>query len=57
VAVATAATARVEGTEDGEIEIAVPRDRAGDFEPQLIAKGRTWFDGFDDRILSLYACG
>ncbi|MGY3621668.1 transposase-like protein [Bradyrhizobium sp. USDA 10063] len=28
-------------TEDGEIEIAVPRDRAGSFEPQLIAKGRT----------------
>ena len=25
-------------TEDGEIEIAVPRDRAGGFEPQLIAK-------------------
>ena len=27
-------------TEDGEIDIAVPRDRAGSFEPQLIAKGR-----------------
>lgn len=26
-------------TEDGEIDIAVPRDRAGSFEPQLIAKG------------------
>src|SRR6516162_508688 len=26
-------------TEDGEIEITVPRDRAGSFEPQLIAKG------------------
>ena len=26
-------------TQDGEIEIAVPRDRAGSFEPQLIAKG------------------
>src|SRR5215475_8219074 len=30
-------------TEDGEIEIAVPRDRAGSFEPQLIAKGQTRF--------------
>ena len=29
-------------TEDGEIEITVPRDRAGSFEAQLIAKGR-WF--------------
>ena len=26
-------------TDNGEIEIAVPRDRAGSFEPQLIAKG------------------
>src|SRR3954466_8527708 len=44
-------------TEDGEIDIAVPRDRAGSFEPQLIAKGQTRFDGFDDKILSLYARG
>jgi putative transposase len=32
-------------TEDGEVEIAVPRDRAGSFEPQLIAKPQTRFDG------------
>ena len=44
-------------TEDGEIAIAVPRDRAGSFEPQLIAKGQTRFDGFDGKILSLYARG
>ena len=44
-------------TEDGEIEITVPRDRVGSFEPQLIAKGQTRFDGFDDKILSLYARG
>ena len=44
-------------SEDGEVEIAVPRDRAGSFEPQLIAKGQTHFDGFDDKILSLYARG
>src|SRR6201989_2411030 len=44
-------------TEDGEVEIAVPRDRAGSFQPQLIAKGQTRFDGFDDKILSLYARG
>ena len=44
-------------TEDGEIEIVVPRDRAGSFEPQLVAKGQTRFDGFDDKILSLYARG
>src|SRR5215470_17620912 len=44
-------------TEDGEVEIAVPRDRAGSFEPQLIAKGQTRFTGFDDKIVSLYARG
>src|SRR6516164_9589726 len=44
-------------TQDGEIEIAVPRDRAGSFEPLLIAKGQTRFDGFDEKILSLYARG
>src|SRR6516165_4364007 len=36
--------------QDGEIEIAVPRDRAASFEPLLIAKGQTRFDGFDEKI-------
>jgi putative transposase len=44
-------------TNDGEIEIAVPRDRAGSFEPQLITKGQTRFTGFDENILSPYARG
>jgi putative transposase len=44
-------------SEDGEIDIAVPRDRSGTFEPKLIAKGQTRFDGFDDKIISLYARG
>jgi putative transposase len=44
-------------TEEGEIAIAIPRDRVGSFEPQLIVKGQTRFDGFDDKILSLYARG
>jgi putative transposase len=44
-------------TDDGEIDIAIPRDRAGSFEPQLIAKGQTRFTGFDEKILSLYARG
>lgn len=44
-------------TGDGEIAIAAPRDRAGTFEPQLIPKGQTRFEGFDDKILSLYARG
>jgi hypothetical protein len=35
-------------------EIAVPRDRQGSFEPQIVAKG---LEGFDERIISLYARG
>ena len=35
----------------------MPRDRAGSFEPKLIPKGQTRFDGFDDKIISLYARG
>ena len=41
--------------EFGESEIGIPRDRNGAFEPQLIAKGQTRFNGFD--VLSLYARG
>jgi transposase-like protein len=44
-------------TEDGEVAISVPRDRDGSFEPQLVAKGQTHFNGFDGKILSLYARG
>jgi len=43
--------------EFGASEIEIPRDRNGEFEPQLIAKGQTRFNGFDDKILSLYARG
>ena len=41
----------------GEIEIGVPRDRNGEFEPQLIKKRQTRFKGFDDKIISMYARG
>lgn len=43
--------------EAGEITIQVPRDRNGTFEPQLIEKHQTRFEGFDDKILSMYARG
>ena len=41
----------------GQVEIDVPRDRESSFEPQLIKKGQTRFDGFDDKIISMYARG
>ena len=36
--------------DDGAIEIAVPRDRNSSFEPQIVPKGQTRFEGFDERI-------
>ena len=44
-------------TGDGAVELAVPRDRNGTFEPAIVPKGERRLDGFDDRILSLYARG
>ena len=42
---------------NGEVQIDVPRDRNGTFEPQIVKKHQTRFDGFDDKILSMYARG
>jgi putative transposase len=41
----------------GELTIEVPRDRNGTFEPQMVPKHQRRFDGFDDKILSMYARG
>ncbi|MET4103445.1 putative transposase [Roseovarius sp. MBR-78] len=43
--------------QDGEVPIAVPRDRDGSFEPELVKKGQTRIDGIDDKIIGLYAAG
>ena len=37
--------------------IETPRDRNGSFEPRIVKKHQTRFDGFDDKILSMYARG
>jgi putative transposase len=39
------------------VELETPRDRAGTFEPQIVAKHQTRFTGFDDKIVSMYARG
>jgi len=42
---------------DGEIELAIPRDRESDFEPQLVKKHQTRIDKINHQILFLYAKG
>jgi putative transposase len=43
--------------DSGEIDIEIPRDRNGDFEPQLIRKGQRRLPGFDEKVIALYARG
>lgn len=44
-------------TGSGEFPMQIPRDRNGDFVPKIIPKNQTRFDGFDNKIISLYARG
>ena len=44
-------------TQLGEIEVKVPRDRNGEYEPKIIGKYSRNADGMEEKILSLYACG
>lgn len=44
-------------TEDGALELDVPRDRNGTFGPDIVPKGQTRLDGLDNKIISLYARG
>lgn len=43
------------GTRD--IDLEVPRDRDGTFEPKLVPKGQRRLPGFDEKVISLYARG
>ena len=44
-------------TDDGPLELAVPRDRAGTFAPVVVPKHARRLAGFDDKVLALYARG
>ena len=44
-------------TEHGSVRIHAPRDRNGDFEPQIVPKHQRRFEGFDDKIVAMYARG
>lgn len=45
-------------TSYGDVELSVPRDRKGEFEPQLVKKNQTTLSGdIEEKILSMYAKG
>ena len=41
----------------GEIQLETPRDRKGSFEPQIVPKHQTRFEGFDDKARAALAGG
>jgi transposase-like protein len=41
----------------GEIPLDIPRDREGEFEPQIIRKNQTDISNIEDQVLSMYAKG
>ena len=44
-------------TELGAVDLAIPRDRNGRFEPRLVPKGTSRLAGFNERVISMYARG
>src|ERR1700727_815392 len=44
-------------TDVGAVDLAVPRDRAGSVAPKIVRKGQSRREGFNDRIIALYARG
>jgi putative transposase len=44
-------------SEYGEVEIEVPRDRLGEFEPMVVKKHQTQVTGIEDQIISMYSKG
>ena len=44
-------------TQIGAVDVKVPRDRNGEYEPQIIGKYSRNADGMEEKILGLYACG
>ena len=44
-------------SEQGEMELSIPRDRAGEFEPILVPKHQRRLAGLDEKILAMYARG
>ena len=50
-------SAKTVQSEQGEMELAIPRDRASSFDPVIVPKHQRRIAGLDDKILVLYARG
>ena len=50
-------TGKTVHTDQGPLPLEIPRDRQGSFEPQLVNKRQRRLEGFDDKVLALYARG
>jgi len=50
-------TAKTVQTAHGDLALQTPRDRAGSFEPVLVPKRQRRLEGFDEKVLALYARG
>jgi transposase-like protein len=50
-------SAKTVQTETGPVQIQVPRDRDGTFEPKLVKKHQRRLEGFDEKVIALYARG
>lgn len=44
-------------SEFGEVEVQVPRDRKGEFEPKIIPKYQRNVSGLEEKVIALYATG
>ena len=44
-------------SELGEIQVSIPRDRNGEYDPKILPKNSRSVEGLEDKILSLYAAG
>ena len=50
-------TTKTVKTGTADVDLSIPRDRQGQFEPQLVKKHQRRLPGFDDKVLALYARG
>ena len=50
-----AATRKTLISDFGDVEISTPRDRNGEFEPQIVRENQTRWTGFDEKILSRWS--